>query len=149
MTHAFLSNVGKGLKPHGKEFKQKAREINKALSIDIKTTHRYLTWWRCDGKCRDLEASLFGYVSRVSNDKKFDLLDIDRHRSHKINCGGKFQEVDEPPKDRLKVIIKRNKMIKSNPNKNKKIKKVSSKTRFTLNYRSDNTIDYVTSDDEA
>lgn len=146
MTHAFLCCDGQAVKPHGKEFQQKVREINEALSINIRTTHRYMTWWRCDGKCRDLETSLFGYVSKVNCDQS-DFSQV--HKNHKINCGGTFHEAEEPSKDRLKDIMKRYKLIKSKLPVKKKIARKSTKSRFNFSQRSAKTIDYVTSDDEA
>lgn len=136
MIHGFLVGEGKRVKPHGTEFQQKAHEINKALCINITTTHGYVSWFRCDGKCRNLKSCLFGYKSQVSNKSSADL----DSKHHQSTCGGKFKAIDEPSKDLLKKIKKRCKSNKSKVPKDEKEEAEKSRMmkRKSVDYLTDN-----------
>lgn len=151
MTHASLYRegkaVGKFVKPHGKEFQLKIRELNRALSINITTKHRYMSWFRCDGKCRENESCLFGYVSSSVSCLKA-AADLALHKCHQTRCGGTFREAEEPAKNVLKAITKRWQEMKST-----RAKKMPSKQKvnqavikFLSNRKS---VDYITTDDEV
>lgn len=145
MTHAYLYFTNKSAKPHGKEFLMKIKEINKELSLNITICHDYIIWYRCNGKCSNLESCLFGYVSRTPSQS----MNLDPLKRHQRECGGAFEEVDKPSKDMLKVIMKRYKLIKKNT---KKIapKQDTGGFRVTFNAQTVNpkTFDYATSGDE-
>lgn len=101
MTHAYLQHVHNGnIKPHGKEFKKKTSEINAALKLNITTQHNFLSWWRCDGKCRLLPLHYYGYVSGVDEKKIFDL-ERKEVKAHKDLCGGNFHQIEEPSSEML------------------------------------------------
>lgn len=148
MTHASLHHegniLGKPVKPHGKEFLKKIKELNKALSINITTKHRFMSWYRCDGKCSTNELCLYGYVSRACNKT---ISDLAMHKSHQMTCGGTFREAEEPAKNLLKVITKRYKEIKKTQKKSKQeeVSQTGAVLKFLNNRKS---IDYIT-DDEA
>lgn len=135
------------MKPHGKEFKQKIKELNEILSINIATKHRYVSWYRCDGKCKYLESCLFGYVSRACHKTSADLA---AHELHRVFCGGTFSQTEEPSKDLLKLIMKQYKLIKSS----KRCKKTTSLrdnegVKVVPNHKHLKIVDYVTSEEEV
>lgn len=135
------------MKPHGKEFKQKIKEINEVLSINITTKHRFVTWYRCDGKCRNIESCFFGYVFRACHET---LADLNEPKLHRVFCGGTFNKADEPPSDMLQIIMKRNKLIKSSKRSKKATNALDNGKIITLgNKRSSYIVDYVTSDEES
>lgn len=147
MIHAFLHiTKGKLAKPHGAEFKQKCKEINKALSISISTKHNYVTWYRCDHICKNFESSLFGYQSRPCHSPP----DPAGSENHKQRCGGTYRETEEPPKELLKKIKKLGKEIKLKIHKKKmteKLNKVHHSAFPIIPPTSSNYVDYLTSDD--
>lgn len=147
MTHASLyfegKILGKFVKPHGKEFQQTIQQLNRALKINITTKHRYMKWFRCDGKCREKELLLFGYVSRLCN-KSFS--DLALNESHQRSCGGTFREVEAPSEALLKVMTKRYKEVKKLKQKQQEVSKCHVSFKFHSGQKS---IDYVTTDDEA
>ena len=104
MTHAFLCCEEKTVKPHGREFKQKIKELNEILSINITTKHQYINWYRCDGQCRNFETTYFGYISRPCHLKPSDPA---THKAHQAFCSGKYIEAEEPTKNLLQIILKR------------------------------------------
>lgn len=146
MTHAFLYFEGKPHKPHGREFQQKISEINRILVISIKTSHSYLMWYRCDGKCKDKESSLFGYVSRICTKLSDDPV---TSKSHRLMCGGTFKKTVSPTKELLKVITKHYRQAK--PRKTRRQKTDDRKFVFLRlkTTRSSTAINYATSDDES
>lgn len=149
MTHAFMHQTNiKSVKPHGKEFMAKIREINKKLKLNITARHRYINWLRCDGPCRNLEMNFFGYMSTLDNQ-----LSPNQYKPH-LMCGGTFKSVEEPPKDMLKLILKRCKKHKRTKlDKAKKKKPRDDDSGYlSLHMKQSGSlkiIDYVTSDDEA
>lgn len=149
MTHASLhyegNILGKPFKPHGKEFLKKIKDLNKALTINITMKHRFMSWYRCDGKCRKDELCLYGYVSRACNKTVSDLA---LHKSHQMTCGGTFRATEEPAEHLLKVITKRYKENKKAQKKSKqqKVSQTEAVLKFLSNRKS---IDYMTTDDEA
>lgn len=147
MTHAWLSFEPKRVKPHGIEFKQKIQEINKILSLNITTTHQYITWYRCDGICQEFEYCLYGYMSRVANPAVTEV----SSRQHKLTCGGTFKETEKPRKEMLEAISKRYKQIKSNVKKTKKPRHADKQMPIFNHLRPVDykIIEYGTTDDEA
>lgn len=101
MTHAYVhQKYGPLAKPHGKEFKEKIKEINDTLKLNIDTFHNFLSWWRCDGDCRFQSAHFYGYVSASDEAAVFDL----RRKGvqiHKELCGGSFHKTTEPNPEML------------------------------------------------
>lgn len=145
MTHAFLNP--KRVKPHGKEFQQKIQEINKVLSLNITTTHQYVTWYRCDGICREYEDCLFGYVSRVANPTITHQVST---RKHQLTCGGSLKETEKPGREVILAISKRYKLIKSKLKKKKPYVDNKHPPIFRHNRPlASKIIEYQTTDDEA
>lgn len=144
MTHAFLQH--KPVKPHGKEFQKKVQQINETLSLNITTKHQYITWYRCDGLCREFESHLYGYVSRVANQKISQT-----SPSHEMMCGGTLKQTEKPPREVLDAISKRYRQKKRFTLKNKP--KCNNDKRLSIfrHNRPSNSkiIEYATTDDEA
>jgi hypothetical protein len=95
MIHAFLhAKYSHSIRPHGVEFKEKMRELNKTLGINIAIRHNLFTWFRCNGKCRTIPYHLYGYVTAIdeaffkSNDKNLLI--------HQKYCGGTFMKCNTP-----------------------------------------------------
>lgn len=152
MTHAYLHILhGLKIKPHGKEFKIKINAINEILKINITSTHNFIYWWRCSGKCQTVPALFYGYVS--STDTTFCNSNNKWQESHKKLCSGFFQMCNEPSNE----ILKRIKSFKCKRKTNLKIEDKCKETKnaekckkYNIHFRSINNIKrirYSTDDD--
>lgn len=96
MIHAYLFVIGQPC-GHGKEFKQKMKEINNKTGTNISTTHHFnknaeVYFYRCDGPCRSREPE-FGWV-KTSNPRAPN----PRGQGHARTCDGRFHRVYDTQK---------------------------------------------------
>lgn len=115
MVHAYLDQqYGGSIRPHGKEFQDKILQLNIALDLDITLTHSFVSWWRCDGKCRRQALFFYGYQSGVDEDHA-----LHSHpkaaKVHQKYCGGTFHKTCEPNSEifsELKRLKRKRKSMK-------------------------------------